>query len=108
MEECLLALIVTPTIENAVVDWLLERDDITGFTSMPANGHGVSAHSMTTAEQVAGRQKQIMFQMHLPEPVAQQVLRSAQQSFSGSGMHYWLSPVLSAGHIDEYEREHTS
>ncbi|HHJ16929.1 MAG TPA: DUF3240 domain-containing protein [Gammaproteobacteria bacterium] len=100
MEECLLVLIVTPSIENAVIDWLLERDDITGFTSMPTNGHGVSVHSMTIAEQVAGRQKQVMFQMHLPEPVARDILVAAQQTFSGSGMHYWLSPVLSAGRIE--------
>lgn len=100
MEQCLLALIVTPSIENAVVDWLLEQNDITGFTSMPTNGHGVSSHSMTTAEQVVGRQKQIMFQMHLPEPVAREILLLAQQSFSGSGMHYWLSPVMASGHID--------
>lgn len=100
MQQCLLVLIVTPSIESAVIDWLLERDDITGFTSMPTNGHGVSVHSMTIEEQVAGRQKQIMFQMHLPEAVASDILMAAQQSFSGSGMHYWLSPVLSAGRIE--------
>ncbi len=100
MEQCLLVLIVTPSLENAVIDWLLERDDIAGFTSMPTNGHGVSIHSMTTAEQVAGRQKQVMLQMHLPEPEARDILMAAQQSFSGCGMHYWLSPILLAGHID--------
>jgi hypothetical protein len=77
-----------------------ERDDVSGFTSIPISGHGVSVHAMTTAEQVAGRQKQVMFQMHLAEPVARDILEAAQQSFSGSGMHYWLLPVLSAGHIE--------
>lgn len=100
MDECLLVLIVTPSIESAVIDWLLDHDDITGFTSMPINGHGVSVHSMTTAEQVAGRQKQVMFQMHLPEPLARDILDAARESFRGSGMHYWLSPVLAAGHIE--------
>lgn len=100
MEQCLLVLVVTPSIESAVIDWLLERDDIAGFTSIPISGHGVSVHSMTTAEQVAGRQKQVMFQMHLAEPVAHDILKAAQYIFSGSGMHYWLLPVLSAGHIE--------
>ncbi|MEE9493909.1 MAG: DUF3240 family protein [Gammaproteobacteria bacterium] len=100
MEQCLLVLVVTPSIESAVIDWLLERDDVSGFTSIAISGHGVSVHSMTTAEQVAGRQKQVMFQMHLPELVARDVLKAAQQSFSGSGMHYWLLPVLSVGHIE--------
>ena len=100
MEECLLVLVVTPTIRNAVIDWLLEREDITGFTSMPVEGHGVSVHSMTLAEQVAGSQKQVMFLMHLPETVARNLLAAAQEQFGGSGMHYWLSPVLMAGRIE--------
>lgn len=100
MDQCLLSLVVTPSIESAVIDWLLERNDITGFTSMQVSGHGVSAHSLTAAEQVAGRQKQVMFQLHLPESVARELLQSIREVFSGSGMHYWLSPVLSAGHID--------
>ncbi|HEY9199873.1 MAG TPA: DUF3240 family protein [Gammaproteobacteria bacterium] len=100
MNECLLVLIVTPSIEHALVEWLLERDDIPGFTSMPISGHGASAHSLTTAEQVAGRSRQVMFSMHLPEPAARQVIASARASFGGSGMHYWMLPVLDAGHID--------
>lgn len=101
MQQCLLVLIVTPIIESAIIDWLLERDDIDGFTSMPINGHGVSSHSMTAAEQVSGRQKQVMFHIHMAESTARDVLVAAQQSFSGSGMHYWLMPVLSAGNIDQ-------
>ena len=100
MERCLLVLVVKPPIESAVIDWLLERDDIAGFTSIPVNGHGVSVHSLTAAEQVAGRQKRVMFQMHLAEPVARNILKAAQDTFRGSGMHYWLLPVLSAGHIE--------
>ncbi|MGD8937450.1 MAG: DUF3240 family protein, partial [Thiogranum sp.] len=82
MDQCLLVLIVTPTIENAVVDWLLERDDVPGFTSAPINGHGASAHSLTAAEQVAGRQRQIMFQLHLPMTTAEAVVEALRKSFS--------------------------
>ncbi len=100
MEKYMLVLVVTPLIESAVIDWLLERDDINSFTSMPINGHGVSEYSMTIAEQVAGSKKQVMFQMHLSQAAAQDILSAAQQVFSGSGMHYWLLPVLAAGHIE--------
>ena len=40
MDQCLLVLIASPSIENAVVDWLLDRNDIPGFTSAPISGHG--------------------------------------------------------------------
>ena len=99
MDQCLLVLIVTPAIENAMVDWLLERDDIPGFTSTPINGHGASTHSLTPAEQVAGRQRQIMFQLHLPTDSAHTLVDAIRDAFSGSGMHYWLTPVLASGHL---------
>lgn len=100
MDQCLLVLIVTPSIENALVDWLLERDDIKGFSSMPISGHGTSAHSLTAAEQVAGRRRQVMFHMHLSEAEAKRLIEDVRQAFSGSGMHYWLMPLLAAEHID--------
>jgi hypothetical protein len=99
MDQCLLVLIVTPAIESAMVDWLLDRDDIPGFTSAPIDGHGASAHSLTPAEQVAGRRRQIMFQLQLPLATAQNVVEAVHASFSGSGMHYWLMPVLASGHL---------
>jgi hypothetical protein len=99
MDECLLVLIVTPTIENAMVDWLLERGDVPGFTSAPINGHGASAHSLTAAEQVAGRQRQVMFQLHLPRSTADSLVEAIRDAFGGSGMHYWLTPLLASGHL---------
>lgn len=50
-------------MEHAVVDWLLDRDDVPEFTGIPVFGHGASASSMTAAEQVAGRQRRVMFQL---------------------------------------------
>lgn len=99
MNECLLVLIVTPSVENALVEWLLQRTDIAGFTSMPISGHGASVHSLSTAEQVAGRRRQVMFSMHLPEAAAREIVTAVRQQFGGSGMHYWMLPVLTAGHI---------
>lgn len=99
MSECLLTLIVTPAIENAVVDWLLERNDIAGFTSAPISGHGSSLNALSTAEQVAGRQRQVQFQLHLSEATAHKIITDASRDFHGSGMHYWLVPVLASGHL---------
>ena len=99
MDQRLLVLIVTPEIEDAVVDWLLEREDIPGFSTAAINGHGASEHSLTAAEQVTGRQRKIMFQLHLPEAVAETLIEEARQAFRGSGMHYWLMPVLASGHM---------
>lgn len=99
MSQCLLVLIVSPAMENTLVDWLLERDDIPGFTSVAVSGHGASASSLSAAEQVAGKQRQIMFQLHLQEDVATTLIEGISDAFGGSGVHYWMTPVLASGHL---------
>lgn len=99
MPQCLLVVIVSPAMENAMVDWLLEREDIPGFTSIPVYGHGASADSMTAAEQVAGRQRRVMFQLQLARAATDAVIAELHTAFGGSGMHYWLVPVLASGHL---------
>jgi len=100
MADCLLNLIVPPQVEDALAEWLLERADVPGFSSAPVSGHGSSEQSMTLAEQVAGRSRRVMFFLHLPRTEAERLLAALRQAFQGSGLHYWLVPVLDFGHID--------
>lgn len=95
-----LHLIVSPAVEDAVADWLLQREQVAGFSSMPIAGHGSSEKSMTLAEQVAGRRRRVLFILHLSEPAARSVLEALKADFHGSGMHYWLIPAAAGGHID--------
>ncbi len=97
---CLFNLVVTPEVEDAVTDWLLERDEVAGFSSHAISGHGSSAHAMSLAEQVAGKRRQILFQLHLPVPQARELLAAVKYNFKGSGMHFWLLPLVDAGHVD--------
>jgi hypothetical protein len=97
---CLLNLVVTPEVEDAVTDWLLERDGVSGFSSHPIAGHGSSEHAMSLAEQVAGRRRQVLFQLHLTREQADALLGAIRRDFQGSGMHYWLVPLLDSGHLE--------
>lgn len=99
LNDCLLSLVVNPAVEDAVTDWLLEQDAVSGFSKHPIAGHGSSERSMTLAEQVAGRQRQVLFQLQLPCTVARLLLEQIRTEFRGSGMHYWLVPVLDGGHV---------
>jgi hypothetical protein len=99
-ENCLLNLVVSPEVEDSVTDWLLAHVDVGGFSSHTIAGHGSSEHSMTLAEQVAGRRRQILFQMHLTCAGAQALLDAIKADFHGSGMHYWILPILDSGHVD--------
>ena len=98
-ETLLLNLVVPPGLADTIADWLLEREDVPGFTSERVSGHGSSEHSMTLAEQVAGRSRRVMFSTYLPATVAQAVLAGLREEFHGTGLNYWLIPVVAAGHL---------
>jgi hypothetical protein len=100
MPNCVLNLIVPPQVEDALAEWLLERDDVPGFSSMPVAGHGSSEKSMTLAEQVAGRSRRVMFVTHVPSDTANALLEDLRTAFVGSGLHYWVVPVRDFGHLD--------
>lgn len=98
--QVLLSLVVSPMVEDAVIDLLLEHDGVSGFTSYPINGHGASIHSLSPAEQVSGRQRQILFQTYLQSEQMDNLINSLKQSFSGSGIHYWVVPLHAAGRVE--------
>ena len=97
--EVLLTLSVSPRLEGTVVDWLLSREACYGFTSFPVAGHSCSPVGLSLAEQVSGRKKQMRFQMHLPAAEVPALLEQLRRDFAGSGMHYWLSPVLESASL---------
>jgi len=98
MSQCILTITTLPNMEDVLIDWLLSYENITGFTSHHAYGHGKN-HKMTLAEQVTGRRQQVVFNIALEHVFAKEVIDALKQSFSGSGCHYWLNPVLQQGSI---------
>ena len=98
MSHCLLTLIATPDLEERLVDWLL-GEGYQGFTSLPCNGHGTGHEGLSTAEKVAGRQRQVAFWLQLEETVATDLVRALSESFGATELHYWIVPVLSGGPI---------
>ena len=98
MNECLLTLIATPELEERLVDWLLEAGHL-GFTTAPCHGHGVHQEHLSTAEQVAGRQKRVAFWLQLSENEAELLIVGLGESFGSTGLHFWITPAVRAGPI---------
>jgi hypothetical protein len=48
---------------------------------------------------VTGRQKRIRFQLYVPVQKLQVLLAQLRQEFSGSGIQYWVLPVIENGLI---------
>ena len=99
MEHCLLHLIVSPSLEESMVDWLLNQASITGFSSMVIYGHGSSESAFNLVEQVAGRQRRIQFVIHTQNTLATQLITTLKQTFAGAGVHYFVMPVTEFGRV---------
>lgn len=101
----LLILIVTPKLEEVLVDFLLQQSAISGFTTVPASGHGTShgaGHSavqLSLVEQVTGRQARVKFMLHATLPVLHELIAALKAEFQKTDMHYILLPVLEAQSI---------
>jgi len=97
--EYLVTLNIPPSLEELMVDSLLLLESEHGFSSFPVNAHHHVNKGLSLAEQVTGRQKRIRFQMYVPVEELPSLLEQLRQDFSGSGIQYWVLPVIENGVI---------
>ena len=94
----LLILIVPPTLEEMLVDVLLQQSEISGFTSSKVNGHGTvhgdGAAKLSIVEQVTGRQQRVQFMMHANVTDLKSLVVSLKAKFRSTDIHYILLPIL--------------
>lgn len=97
----LLILIANPKLEDMLVDFLLQQNKLSGFTSSQVSGHGAgrAAVNLSLVEQVTGRQNRVQFMLHAPLPVLHGLIQEIRQKFQNTDMHYILLPVLEAQSI---------
>ena len=96
-DRVLVVLSVVPGLEEPVVDWLMERDGDTGFTSVPAFGHGADAEGLSIAEQVTGRRRRLRFEIAMPRAQCRSFLDEAVARFGTADIHVMVLPILAAG-----------
>lgn len=93
----LVTIIISPSLEETLVDWLLSHEGNYGFTSFPVSGHSIRHGHLSLEEQVAGRQKQVRFEMHVRGDDVAGLLTGLKTDFTGTGLHYWVAPILESG-----------
>lgn len=99
--QALLILIADPKLEEALVDFLLQQNGVSGFTSAMVNGHGTShadrpAPQLSLVEQITGRQRRVQFMLHAEQRVVQALIATLKAQFHQADMHYILMPVMEA------------
>jgi len=93
-ELVLVTINVSTSLEEAMVDCLLTFESAQGFSSFPVNAHDHRNQGLSIAEQVSGRQRKMRFQMFIDKQNLPALLEKLEGDFSGTGLHYWVMPVL--------------
>ena len=99
--EVLVVLNVAPSLEDHVMDWLVSRPEGSGFTSLPVSGYGADPAELSIAEQVAGRQQRIQFEVQMSSAAVDRFLQDAGNALGNAAIRYWVLPVLAAGHLGD-------
>ena len=93
----LLILIAPPKLEEMLVDVLLQKTEISGFTTSNVSGHGSShgggAVQLSLVEQVTGRQQRVQFMMHASLADLQSLIADLKDRFGKTDIHYILMPI---------------
>ncbi len=98
-DEALIVLNVPPNLDETIVDWLLAREGASGFTSFPVFGHSTSHDGLSAAEQVSGRQRRQQFQIQICQDAVDTFIDDARLAFGNAGVHFWVLPLYSGGHL---------
>ncbi|MGY6276787.1 DUF3240 family protein [Methylomonas sp. MgM2] len=90
---------VASVLEESMVDCLLTFETAQGFSSFPVNAHDHKHRDLSVTEQVTGRQRKMRFQMYIDQQHLPDLLTKIKTEFAGTGLHYWVVPVLEHGEI---------
>ncbi len=95
IKQALVVITIVPNLEEPLIDWLLGREQPTGFTSMTVYGHGSRHEYLSTAEQVSGRQRRVQFQIEMAMDQVEPFVQELRTDFEGAHMRYRIQPLYS-------------
>lgn len=94
-----LTLNVPRVLEERLVDWLLARDDVMGFTSYSVQGHAARDEDLSVAEQVAGRQRRHEIRVELRSIDLDAFIVALTLDHGGADLYWFVVPVVRSGHL---------
>jgi len=86
-------------VEEKLLDVLLMLPNTTVFTSTPTAAHGLAVGKLSQTEQVMGRAHATEIQVIFAAADKAALLETIRRQFAGTGLRYWVTPVVEAGEI---------
>ncbi len=99
MSDLNLTLLCPPGMEENLLDFLLMSPHASTFTSAPTAAHGLAFGRLSATEQVLGRASAVQIQLIFPEDDKAHLIEHLKREFAGTGLRYWLTPVIESGEI---------
>jgi hypothetical protein len=100
MPDLCLTLLCPPALEERVLDALLMMSEVAVFASSAAAAHGLSHARLSATEQVLGLAVMTQVQVLLSDAQRPKILADLKQQFAGTGLHYWMTPIIEAGEFE--------
>ena len=100
MSRYCLVLLGPPSLEEKLLDVLLEAVGDEVFTSIPIYGHGTAPGRLSSVEQVMGRSAAVQIQILVTEQEMTDLVRRLGEEFRGTGLRYWASALAVEGEIE--------
>ena len=100
MADLCLTLLCPPAQQERLLDALLMMPEVAIFTSSAAAAHGLRHDHLNASEQVLGLAVMTQVQVLLAEAQHGAVLAALREEFAGSGVRFWLTPIIQAGEFE--------
>jgi hypothetical protein len=98
--DCCLTLVCHKTLEERVVDHLLEHPEwVGGFSVNQIDGHSQKEHLPSMLEQVRGRSQRIEIRCVMNLQDAQALVAHLKINEANSEIAYWIFPVIEYGRL---------
>lgn len=99
MSRFCLVLLGAPSLEEKLLDMLLDAVGDEVFTSIPTFSHGTSHGRLSSVEQVMGRSAAVQIQILVTEKEMADLLQRLRGEFRGTGLRYWASALAAEGEV---------
>lgn len=96
-ERQLITIIVTPNIEETIVDWLLEKPGVERFVSYQVKSYSKDHSNYSPLERVTGWKRKTAVRVLFPAEQIPEVIKELKQQFANSGIYYRVTPFLDDG-----------
>lgn len=99
MSRLCLTLLAPPSIEEKLLDVLLDAVGDEVFTSVPTFSHGTSHSRLNSVEKVLGRSAAVQVQILVTQDEMNGLLERLCEEFVGTGLRYWAIPLALKGEV---------